>query len=172
MIERYKKVIESLKKMNFKLSEDNRKRNEYIFLFGQMCRDFIDRHANYQKTILRLNMKEHKTDMTEILVFQAEIEKQGHELYALFDSAFTDLYPDFVKKFNLLLKEGEQYKLKNNTSLNPELRIFALRYLGIEDYCLIAKFLHYKMQTIYNYRAEVRAKAISGKAIEQEILKI
>ena len=45
-------------------------------------------------------------------------------------------------------------------TLNTDLRIFALIRLGIEDSSRIAEFLHYSVNTIYNYRAKIKNGAI------------
>ena len=60
-----------------------------------------------------------------------------------------------MEEFNALLKSEERYKLEKD-QLNTELRIFALIRLGITDVGQIAVFLHYSVQTIYNYKSKVR----------------
>ncbi len=87
------------------------------------------------------------------------IDQELKELYKLFDNIFLHLYPNFVEEFNSLLLEEEQFNLKPNELLNVELRIFALIRLGITDSSRIANFLHYSVNTIYNYRTRVRNKA-------------
>ena len=72
-------------------------------------------------------------------------------LYTNFDKAFLKLYPNFVEEFNSLLKPEDYYKLDKD-QLNTELRIFALMRMGITDVSQIAVFLHYSVQTIYNYK--------------------
>jgi DNA-binding NarL/FixJ family response regulator len=76
---------------------------------------------------------------------------------------FLNLYPDFVEEFNSLLLPNEQIVIKANDLLTPELRIFALVRLGINDSTKIAEFLHYSPQTVYNYRLKVRGKAKATK---------
>ncbi|MGB4017118.1 MAG: hypothetical protein WBK85_07585, partial [Petrimonas mucosa] len=57
--------------------------------------------------------------------------------------------------------------------LNNELRIFALMKLGITDMKQIADFLHYSVQTVYNYRSKVKGKAkLTGEEFEEMVLKI
>ena len=73
-----------------------------------------------------------------------DFEKELEELYHNFDKAFLKLYPNFVEKFNSLLKPEERYKLEKD-QLNTELRIFALIRLGITDVGQIAVFLHYSV---------------------------
>lgn len=82
------------------------------------------------------------------------------ELYANFDTAFLHLFPDFVERFNELLKPEERIVLRKGELLNTELRIFALIRLGIEDSSQIAEFLRYSVNTIYNYRAKVKIRLV------------
>ncbi|MDR0711135.1 MAG: DUF6377 domain-containing protein, partial [Prevotellaceae bacterium] len=56
--------------------------------------------------------------------------------------------------------------------LNTELRIFALIRLGISDSIKIAGFLRYSSSTVYNYRTQVRNKALSRDDFEQNVMKI
>ena len=80
-----------------------------------------------------------------------------------FDTIFLTIFPNFIKDFNALLRPEEQIKIKEGELLTPELRIYALMRLGINDNSKIASFLHYSLQTVYNYRMKMRNKAISDK---------
>ena len=55
--------------------------------------------------------------------------------------------------------------------LNTELRIFALIKLGITQSSHIASLLRYSVNTIYNYRAQVKKAAIDDKENFEEIVK-
>jgi hypothetical protein len=46
--------------------------------------------------------------------------------------------------------------LKDSYRLSTDIRIFALIRLGIDDSSKIADFLHYSVNTIYNYRARIK----------------
>ena len=81
------------------------------------------------------------------------------ELYVNFDTAFLRLFPNFVEKFNEMLRPEERITLKKGELLNTELRIFALIRLSIDDSSQIAEFLRYSVNTIYTYRAKVKNKA-------------
>ena len=88
-------------------------------------------------------------------------------LYTNFDKAFLKLYPNFVEEFNSLLKPEDYYKLDKD-QLNTELRIFALMRMGITDVSQIAVFLHYSVQTIYNYKSKVkRMSLLDGNIFEE-----
>lgn len=51
-----------------------------------------------------------------------------------------------------------------SAQLSTTLRIFALIRLGIEDSSKIAEFLHYSVNTIYNYRAKIKLLQIALKS--------
>ena len=80
-----------------------------------------------------------------------------------FDNAFLHLFPNFVADFNQLLIPEERIVVPGEYKLNTTLRIFALIRLGIEDSSKIAKFLHYSVNTIYNYRARVKSIAVTHR---------
>jgi hypothetical protein len=100
-------------------------------------------------------------------------DKELEELYDSFDAAFLHLFPDFVEKFNALLIPEERITLQKGERMNTSLRIFALIRLGIEDSSKIAEFLHYSVNTIYNYRARIKNGAISERErFEENVKKI
>lgn len=84
------------------------------------------------------------------------LEKYLKEFYAQFDKAFLTAHPDFVEKFNGLLRDDCRITPPDAESLTPELRIYALVSLGMTDSLSIAEFLNYSPQTIYNYRLKIR----------------
>ena len=70
-----------------------------------------------------------------------------------------------------MLKPEDSYKLEKD-QLNTELRIFALMRMGITDVGQIAVFLHYSVQTIYNYKSKVKKISIlDGNLFEEEVKK-
>ena len=65
------------------------------------------------------------------------------------------------------------FRVKEGELLTPELRIYALIRLGINDNSKIANFLHYSLQTVYNYRLKMRNKAIvPGKDLAVQVQKL
>ena len=91
------------------------------------------------------------------------MEKELKSFYNTFDNAFIQIYPDFVEKFNALLKPESRIELKKGEMLNTELRIFALIKLGITQSSHIASLLRYSVNTIYNYRAQIKNAALGNK---------
>lgn len=168
----------SLKTMNQQLSDVNKSLDEanlikekYIGYFMNQCAVYIDQLDDYRKNVNRKIKTGQIDDLYKLTSSTRGLEKNVEELYETFDKAFFKIYPDFVEKFNALLKEDERYKLEKG-QLNTELRIFALIRLGITDVNQIAVFLRYSMQTIYNYKSKVKGKAIESENFEEEVKKI
>ena len=90
-------------------------------------------------------------------------DKDLTELYEMFDSTFLHLFPNFVNDFNALLRPENRITLPEPDTLNTDIRIFALIRLGIEDSSRIAEFLHYSVNTIYNYRAKIKNGALGDR---------
>ena len=98
-------------------------------------------------------------EVLKITRSQDVLDKEFEELYANFDTAFLQLFPDFVNKVNDLFIEEDNIVLKRDEIFNTELRILALIRLGINDSQQIADFLRYSVNTIYNYRAKIKNRA-------------
>ncbi len=161
---------EKLRALNQKLDEANLIKEKYIGYFMNQCGVYINKLDEYRKNVNR----KIKAGQIEDLYKSSSraLEKEVEELYVNFDKAFLKLYPDFVSRFNSLLKPEERYKLDNDL-LNTELRIFALIRLGITDVSQIAIFLRYSNQTIYNYKSKIKGKSIVGSdRFEEEVKKL
>ncbi|MBO4660168.1 MAG: transcriptional regulator [Prevotella sp.] len=152
-----------LKELNSQLAESNHVKEEYVGRFMQQCSIYIDKMDEMRRRVSRM-AKNHEYEQLAQLTRHAEFkEKELDEFYALFDTAFLQLFPDFVEKFNALLKPEERITLEEGAKLTTTLRVFALIRLGIEDSSKIAEFLHYSVNTIYNYRARVKNGAIRDR---------
>lgn len=134
------------------LSEANAAKEEFLALFLSMSSSYLDK--------LRHHLSRDQMD-DELKAF-----------YAAFDNAFLELYPSFVEDFNALLVPEARVELKKGEKLNTELRIFALIRLGVDQSSHIASLLRYSVNTIYNYRAQVKASALSGRDDFEERVKV
>jgi hypothetical protein len=146
LAEYYHSVIdaeENLKQTNLDLIEANAAKEEYLGLFLSMCSGYLDK--------LKKNLSRDQ--------FDAELKN----FYKTFDTSFLSLYPTFVEEFNALLKEDSRIRLKDGELLSTELRIFALIKLGITQSSHIASLLRYSVNTIYNYRAQVKNAALENR---------
>ena len=148
---------------NIRLNESNRVKDEYVGRFIHLCSFYIDRLDEMRK---RVNKMVKGKDLAALDKFTEgnELRDQNlNELYEMFDSTFLHLFPNFVADFNALLQPESRIGLPKPGTLNTDLRIFALIRLGIEDSSRIAEFLHYSVNTIYNYRAKVKNGALTDR---------
>lgn len=147
------KTEEILRRTNMELLEANAAKEEYLGLFLSMCSGYLDK---LKKTISREQ-------------YDAELKN----FYKTFDTSFLQLYPGFVEEFNALLRENSRINVKDGELLTTELRIFALIKLGITQSSHIASLLRYSVNTIYNYRAQIKNAAISDRDnFEDQVRKI
>ena len=156
--------------LNSQLSESNRVKEEYIGRFMSLCSQYIDKLDNYRKMVNK-KMKQKELDELFQITKSTELkQKELDELYENFDSVFLHLFPSFVDDFNALLLPEMQIHPKQENRLTTDIRIFALIRLGFEDSSKIAEFLHYSVNTIYNYRARVKnGSAGNREQFEQRV---
>lgn len=167
------KINFSLQTANKNLAESNQIKEVYIARFIKLCSTYVDRLDTYRRMVHKKVLTNQITELLHLTRSNSILEEALNELYENFDSAFLNLFPNFIEQFNSLLQENEQIRPKKNNTLNTELRIFALIRLGITDSSQIAEFLHYSVNTIYNYRAKVKNKArISREDFEEVIANI
>ncbi len=173
--ERLNEMNHSLNEMNQSLNESNKMKEVYIGRFLRLCAIYVDKMKEvYIGRFLRLcaiyvdkieTMRKRVVklvkarELNKLLEQMQAGEAYMGELYEYFDSAFLKLFPDFVEEFNALLRPEERIVLEDDSRLSTTLRIFALIRLGIEDSSKIAEFLHYSVNTIYNYRAKIKNSA-------------
>lgn len=168
-IENLNKANESLNAMNEDLNESNKMKEMYIGRFLRLCAIYVDKIETMRKRVTKLVKSRELTKL--LTMMQADHEYIG-ELYDYFDSAFLKLFPNFVEEFNALLKPEERIVLEDDNKLTTTIRIFALIRLGIEDSSKIAEFLHYSVNTIYNYRAKVKNGALCDRDVFEEKVKL
>jgi DNA-binding CsgD family transcriptional regulator len=152
-----------LSTLNSQLSESNRVKEEYIGRFMSLCSQYIDKLDDYRKMVNKKMKNKELEDLFRISKSTELKEKELEELYLNFDSVFLHLFPNFVNDFNALLQDDMQVHPKEENRLTTEIRIFALIRLGIEDSSKIAEFLHYSVNTIYNYRARIKNGALDNR---------
>ena len=96
-----------------------------------------------------------------------------HIFHQNFDTAFLNIYPDFISEVNRLMMPGNQFEVEeDSTKLTTELRILALIRLGIADNQKIAEILRSSITTIYTYRSKLKSRALQKDTFEDDIKKI
>ncbi len=151
-----------LSTLNSQLTESNRVKEEYIGRFMSLCAQYIDKLDNYRKMVNKKMKNKELEDLFRMSKSTELKEKELEELYENFDTVFLHLFPNFIDDFNALLQPEMQIHPKENR-LTTDIRIFALIRLGFEDSSKIAEFLHYSVNTIYNYRARIKNGALGNR---------
>lgn len=167
-----KKIVSinvSLEELNKKLAKANYVKEEYIGLFLDLSSSYLDKIDTYRETISRKIKANQINDLLNMVSSSKMMDDELKDFFHKFDIAFLNLFPTFIDDTNTLLKEDKSLKPRKDSLMNTELRIFALIRLGINDSSRIASFLRYTPQTIYNYRAKVKANANNRTDFESQI---
>src|SRR5690606_8357676 len=124
---------QQLREINQALAETNHIKEEYLGRFLSLCSTYIDKMEKHHQT---LNLKAKKgswEELSAMLRSNQFIEDEFKEFYDDFDTAFLNIFPNFIGQFNDLLNKDSKIVPKRNEKLTIELRIFALIRLGITD---------------------------------------
>lgn len=163
-------VNHRLERASVKLAEANLIRERYVGYFMHQCSLNVDKLDKFRININR-KLKANRTEEAYVMSSRP-LEKELEELYENFDKAFLNLYPNFIEEFNRLLQPQSRFNLPKDR-LNTPVRIFALIRLGITDMSQIAGFLHYSVQTVYNYKSKVRKTSVlTPEEFEEKVKKI
>ena len=176
-----------LKTLNLKLSQSNENLNALydelsksdkvkvnsLGVFLNLYSDYINKLELYRKMVRRHLVNNKINDLINLTKSNEIINSEIKLFNKNFDEAFLHIYPDFVEKLNLLLKDGSKVKCNlNSKELSTEIRIFALIRLGIKSSSQISKILRYSVNTIYNYRVKVKNNALDRENFETNISSI
>lgn len=171
LTDQQRRLNAQLASLNAQLSEANRVKEEYVGRFMRLCSLYIDKLDTLRKKVAK-RVKSHQYAELAELTRSADFKAETEELYANFDTAFLHLFPTFVDEFNAMLAPDNRIQLPEDGRLNTVIRIFALIRLGITDSSKIAEFLHYSVNTIYNYRANVKNGALVDRAEFEHMVKL
>ncbi len=151
-----------LSNTNMELDETNRIKDRYIIqsLYGDS--EFVDKVEKSCKIFEHKIRAKQYVDLQNILA-EINIKQERARMSSAFDSAFLKLFPNFIAEYNKLFAPENMVVLQEEKVLLPEMRIFALIRLGIEDINQISKYLSLSVNTIYVYKAKVKARAIVPK---------
>ena len=155
-----------------KLAETKRRQDSYIGNFIGLYSSYADRLDRLTKLVsLKLSTGQ-TAELKKMIDSGKFVDEDNDDVFKIFDHAFLDIYPDFITHINMLLRPEEQIVVKNPGTLTPELRIYALVKLGVNESNRIAQILHYSTNTVYAYRNRMRNKAISRDSFDSDVLKI
>ena len=157
---------------NSRLEQADRQKGLYLKSYLTRSRDYLTSAETFRKQLLTLFQSHQDREVLRLLKENRHNDEEAHFLND-FDRLFLDLYPDFIDKFNALLKPECRISPRKDELLTTELRIFALIRMGITESSQIARFLNYSLVTIYNYRSRTRNNALGDKEqFEQEVSKL
>ena len=154
---------------NNEMKESNRIKDEYIGRFLELSSNYIQRGEDRAKLLNRLARDKKMAELYTELKSSASLNESIRLFYQNFDTAFLNIYPNFIKEVNSLMANGNQFEVDGGQKLTTELRILALIRLGINDNQKIADILRSSITTIYTYRSKIKSRALSKDTFEDEI---
>ena len=154
---------------NNEMKESNRIKDEYIGRFLELSSNYIQRGEDRAKLLNRLARDKKMAELYAELKSSSSLNESIRLFYQNFDTAFLNIYPNFIKEVNSLMANGNQFEVDGGQKLTTELRILALIRLGINDNQKIADILRSSITTIYTYRSKIKSRALSKDTFEDEI---
>lgn len=161
---------EKLSSLNVELSEANQIKDRYIIESLYSDSVFVDSVEKVCKVLIRKIKAKQYTELLD-LISGISIKRERQRMSSTFDSAFLKLFPNFITEYNKLFDDENAVILGESGELTPEIRIFALIRLGIEDVNLISGYLSLSPNTVYVYKAKVKARTIVPKEEFEEYIK-
>lgn len=170
VLKRHKYILK-ITNLNNKLKRSSTISEKYVGVTFKLYSSYIKRLEGF-RTKLHSNLKrgniENALDLTSPSSDITSDERRI--LFHNFDSAFIDIYPNYIEVANSCLKPEERITPKRTEILNNELRIQALIKLGIEDTRELADLLHCSVKTVYNLRSAFKMRLNISEQEFQEII--
>ena len=166
-------VNQQLSATNSQMKEANRIKDEYIGRFLELCSALVHRGEERLKLLNRLARDRKLEDLYAELKSPKAINEGIRLFHQNFDTAFLNIYPDFIEEVNRLMTDAGKFELSaEGKHLTTELRVLALIRLGIGDNQKIADILRSSLTTIYTYRSKLKSRARIKETFEDDIKKI
>ncbi|TRX13423.1 DUF6377 domain-containing protein [Flavobacterium gawalongense] len=160
-----------IKQVNKQLLEANKIKEEYLGLFFTQY-DAVFEKFNFFMVTIKKYIDEENYEKAKRTISSYDLKREKEKLLENFDTAFINLFPNFINEFNSLMKEEYKIKLDKGQFLTKELRIYALIRLGITHNEIIAQILGYSINSIYAYKTKIRNNSIINKDdFDQKLLK-
>lgn len=152
-----------------KLQAQTKMQENYIGHFLSLCASYADKLESTRRLVSRKIAAGQSDELLKMMKNSRTSEDQTDDFFKVFDETFLDLYPDFIEKFNGLLRPEEQITYVKGTPLSTELRIYAFVRLGVQESVRIAQILRCSVSTIYTYRNRMRGRAINRDTFETDV---
>ena len=173
MLARHSEEIENV---NTQMKEANRIKEEYIGRFLELSSQLISDGEQRLKQLNRLARERKLEELYAELKTMEPVNKGIRTFHSHFDTAFLNIYPNFIVEVNNLLNPESKFAIEVDgmpvKHLSTELRVLALIRLDITDNQKIADILRSSITTIYTYRSKLKAKAINKESFEDDVRKI
>lgn len=164
---------EQMHQLNSQMKESNRIKDEYIGRFLELSSNMIHRSEERMKLLNRLARDRKLEDLYAELKSPKSINEGIRLFHQNFDTAFLNIYPNFIEEVNRLMTEGNHFEMPiDSARLTTELRVLALIRLGISDNQTIADILRSSITTIYTYRSKLKSRARKKDTFEDDIRRI
>lgn len=162
-----------LRTLNGQLRESIKIKDEYLGYVFYLISEYIKKIESLYKVVnLKLTVRQ-PYDLAKMFpVSHIRLEKE--KMLKEFDRIFLSLFPTFIEQYNKLFDEtSDGAGEKADGILTPEMRIFALIRLGVNDTNNIAQFLNYSVNTINTYKTKAKKRSIvSNEEFEARIMEI
>lgn len=155
-----------------KLAQTANLQESYIGHFIGLTSTYANRLNSLKKLVTRKISSGQSEELMKMIKTGKFVNDENEEFYKIFDSAFLDIYPDFIENINELLRPEERYEVRKSTVMPPELRIYGFVRLGVEESTRIAQILNYSVSTVYAYRTRMRNKAIDHENFDAQVMDI
>lgn len=159
------------KENELKLAALNKRQEAYIGNFISLCASYADRLDGLSRTVSRKLSAGQQDELLKLVNSGKFTDKGNEQFFEMFDSAFLDIYPDFIDGINELLVPENRLPT-NGKTLPPEYRVYAFVRLGVEESTRIAQILHYSVSTVYAYRNRMRNRAINRDTFDSDVMNI
>ena len=159
-----------VERINQEMKESIRIKDEYIGRFLELCSTLIRRGEDRARQLYRLSRERNVTELYAQLKSQTLINDGYRLFHQNFDTAFLNIFPNFISEVNRLMVPGNEFEVGDDgMRLTTELRVLALLRLGITDNQKIADILRSSITTIYTYRSKIKSRAIDKDSFEDSI---
>ena len=167
---------EEIESVNTQMKEANRIKEEYIGRFLELSSQLISDSEQRLKQLNRLARERKLEELYAELKTMEPVNKGIRKFHSHFDTAFLNIYPNFISEVNNLLNPECRSDVEQDGTpvkhLSTELRVLALIRLDITDNQEIADILRSSITTIYTYRSKIKARAINKESFEDDVRKI
>lgn len=145
----------------------------YVGNFIALCSNYSNRLDSVIKLVGRKLSSGQADELLKMVKAGKLDDSQDDEDFnKLFDTAFLDMYPNFVSNVNLLLRPDQRIEVKEDGGLTPELRIYAFVRLGVDESVKIAQIMRYSVSTVYAYRNRMRNRAVDRDGFDKAVCSI